>query len=449
MMKGIQIFTDKEHNKIKKEVFKTAPMSSAAALEIADKPSLDDFKGIGTAITGSSCYILSKMDKDKRSEFLKLIYSKEGLGLSVARISVASCDYSMELYTYDDVENDVDLKYFSIDRDKKFIIPVIKEILEINPDIYIYASPWTPPAWMKVGGNLCGGYMRDEYLDCYAEYMVKFVKAYAAEGIKISALTIQNELDSQSGYSIPSCIWHPETEGEFICILRKKLDENNLDTDIWMHDFSFDGANRILWELENIDGLKDCCKGLAFHYYDGNIGQTIKIAEKFPNLEMHFTEGGPRLFDNYATDWCKWGVMISKVIKHGFKSMSAWNLILDDLGSPNMGQFFAGGLVTKDNLSGELSFSGQYKAFSHIMPYITKSSKFYPISVNREFAHTISMWPKFKINIEGFVIDNNDGKFVAVIVNPNEHKEQAQFMVNGELWRAELNADSINTIIIQ
>lgn len=100
------------------------------------------------------------MPAEARTAVLKSIYTKEGLGLSVERLSVGSSDYSAELYSYDNVDGDVSLEHFSIDRDKKHIIPMIKKILNVNPDLYLYASPWSPPAWMKTGGSLCGGYMR-------------------------------------------------------------------------------------------------------------------------------------------------------------------------------------------------------------------------------------------------------------------------------------------------
>jgi glucosylceramidase len=110
---------------------------------------------------------------------------------------------------------------------------MIKEILAINPELYLFASPWSPPYWMKTGGSMCGGYMREQYLDCYADYLIKFIKAYAAHGIKVSALTPQNEPDTRQYGKMAACVWHPELEARFIGILRERLVKNGLEVMIW------------------------------------------------------------------------------------------------------------------------------------------------------------------------------------------------------------------------
>lgn len=447
-MKGIQIITDKNHQMTEVEIFPALYVSGGATFDFSKTAVVEDFTGFGVAITGSSCYQLSMMEPDERKEFLKQIYSKEGLGLSVGRLSIASSDYSAELYSYDDVPFDMELKHFSIERDEKYIIPMIKEILEVNPDIYLFASPWSPPGWMKTGGNMCGGYMRREFIDCYADYIVKFIKAYAMKGIKISALTPQNEPYTSQNGLMPACIWHPEIAAEFVKILRRKLTDNGLSVEIWIHDHNFIDSKEVLWTLKNCDKLSESCDGVAFHYYSGTIEETNIIKKEFPKLNLHFTEGGPRLYDNYDTDWCKWGIMISKVLANGYKSFTGWNLMLNEMGGPNIGPFFCGGLATRNSASGELTYSGQYKAFKHIAPYINKNSKIYALSADNMYNQSMFNYPKQKAATTGFAIDNNDGKTVIVLVNPGEGKCQAQFEVNGSSWYAELPAGSISTIII-
>lgn len=446
-MRAKQILTDPNHFMTELEVFPTAEgVTRANTLEVSTDENIN-FKGFGVALTGSSCYNLSLMDEKERTELLKSIYSKDGVGLSVARLSIGSSDYSAELYSYDDVPFDTELEHFSIERDMRYVIPMIKEVLKINPDLFLFASPWSPPGWMKTGGNMCGGYMRSKYVDCYAEYIVKFIKAYAENGIKISAITPQNEPEVHHFGVMPSCIWHPEIEGEFIKILKNKLNENNLDVEIWMYDHSFAGAERVMWAMENCD-IKDSCKSVAMHYYDGSIEETLKIKRAYPDVEIHFTEAGPRLFDNYGTDWCKWGIMMAKTLKCGYSSFTGWNLMLNELGGPNIGPFWCGGLITRNTDTGELSYSGQYKAFSHIARYITPKSKIYGISVGENYNLHMTAYPKPNNPVEGFGIDNNDGKFVAVLINPNTEKRQTQFKLNDNLWYVELPPDSISTVII-
>ncbi|MBO5897611.1 MAG: hypothetical protein J6R04_01240 [Clostridia bacterium] len=443
-------FTDKNHLLSEREAFAAPYVPGAQALQISED-SYSGFIGFGVAITPSSCYELSLMDASERNKLLHDIYSKDGLGLSVGRICIGSSDYSPEIYSYDDHPFDTALEHFSVKRDEAYIIPIIKEILAINPDILLFASPWSPPGWMKTGGCICGGFMREQYVDCYADYIIRFIKAYADYGIKISAITPQNEPGIQQDGKMPACIWHPETEARFIKLLRQKFRAEGLDVKIWMYDHNFNDTQRVLWSLENCEGLAKACDGVAFHYYRGTIEQTKIVQETFPSLELHFTEGGPRLTDHYDTDWCKWGLMMVKALKAGYRSFTGWNLMLDEMGGPNVGPFLrtCGGLVTRDSQSGELTYSGQYKAFSHIAPYITPTSRIYPISVSDAYNVPMSAYPKYPKDIEGVLIDNRDGKKVAILINPNDHGCQAQIEVDGKLWYIELYADSIFTIKIE
>lgn len=407
-----------------------------------------DFIGFGAAITGSSCYNLSLMESSERHTFLKKIYSEEGLNLKIGRLTIGSSDYSAEIYTYDDIENDISLEHFSIERDKNYIIPIIKEILQINPHLTLFASPWSPPAWMKTGGSVGGGYMREKYLECYANYILKYIKAYEAEGIKISAITPQNEPEAGQNGFMPACIWHPDIEAKFISTLRKKFNENNIDTKIWCYDHNFLGANRVAWCLKEYPALKDECDGIAFHYYHGTIEQTAFIKEKYPNLRLHFTEGGPRLYDNYATDWCKWTLMMIKALNNGYSSFTGWNLMLDETGGPNVGPFFCGGLITRNSISGELSYSGQYKAFRHFKS-ITPSSKIYPLHFKRGELNMFSFDRTGKLYTDGCLVENASGNTEIILVNPSTEKEQIQYYHCDKWWYIEMLPNTAATIVFE
>jgi glucosylceramidase len=294
---------------------------------------------------------------------------------------------------------------------------------------------------------MCGGYMRDKYVDCYANYIVKFIKAYAEHGIKISAITPQNETNTQQNGKMPACIWHPETEARFIKILRQKLHAKNLDVKIWMYDHNFDGEGRVDWSISQYPSLVNECDGIAFHYYSGTAEQTVYLKNKYPKLSLHFTEGGPRLYDNYSTDWCKWGIMMSKTLGCGYSSFTWWKLMLDEAGGPNVGPFFCGGLVTRDKRNGELSYSGQYKAFRHISPFISPDSVIYKAEFKNDGAGMFE-FPNTKHPLVGAVIENKDSTAL-VLANANSEKAQVQYFIDGKWWYIELLPDTLSTVVFQ
>ena len=444
-MKADIFTTNKYGEYIKDSIFDGEKLAASTVVTEDTSFVNNSFRGFGVAITGSSCYNLSKMDAEKRHEILTHLYSPSGIGFKVGRLSVGSSDYSAEVYTYDDVPNDVSLSHFSIERDKDYIIPIIKEILSINPDLMLFASPWSPPGWMKTGGSIGGGYMRDKYLDVYADYFVKYIKAYEEEGIKTSAVTIQNEPETHQNGQMPACRWHPDTESKFASILRKRFDENNINTKIWLYDHNFLRADRVKWCFDEYPDLRKDCAGVAFHYYHGDISQTTVLRECFPELELHFTEGGPRLYDNYATDWCKWGLMVTKALVHGYASFTGWNLMLDEMGGPNVGPFFCGGLVTRNSQDNALSYSGQYKVFKHFSPFLDNAA-ISPLKFDR---HELSLfaYPKQDRYTEGCVAHTPDGKTVLFLINPSDKKEQLQYYHNNKWWYIEMMPDTLATVI--
>ena len=427
---------------IEREVFPSEPLSGIQSLKRKEVVN-DNFLGFGMAITGSSCYNLAKMEKNERTIFLNQLFSKNGLGLNIGRISIGSSDYSASVYSYDDVANDLELKHFSIKKDEEYIIPILQEIVAINPDIYFYASPWSPPGWMKTTSSIGGGFMIGQYVECYADYIVKFIKEYAKHGIKISALTPQNEIETDQNGTMPACLWEKEDEKKFVISLKKKLKENNLDVKIWILDHNFSYTNRIDELLED-SNYKNAADAIAFHYYGGAIEDSLYLKDDFA---LHFTEGGPRLYDNYSTDFCKWAIMMSKVLNYGFKSFTGWNIMLDEFGGPNVGPFFCGGLVTRNSQSGELEFSGQYKALKHISKYVKKGALIYNVPHDSLKMKMFSFPPEGKIPLEVSCVKNTDGSICYFLTNANETKIQTQIYEEGNWYNVEVLPNSVNTIV--
>ncbi len=427
------------------------PLGGAWTVEISEQPEVGDFLGFGVAVTGSSCYHLNLLPQEVRDQFLENIYGKDGLGLSVARLTVGSSDYSEQIYTYDDCPqggSDPELKQFSVARDEDYILPMIREVQKHAPDLFFFASPWTPPAWMTTGGAIGGGYMRHKYIDAYADYMVKFIQAYGAHGIDISALTPQNETETNQGGMMPACIWHPEIEAEFVICLKEKLKAAGLSTKIWIYDHNFSGWNRVKWCFEEYPALQEACDGVAFHYYAGAVEMLNYLRPACPNTPFHFTEGGPRLNDHYADDWCKWGIMMSKALRNGCRSFTGWNLMLDETGGPNIGPFFCGGLATRNSQTGELTYSGQYKALNHFSRFTKPGAKVYKTAVPGDLVSMMS-YPAAAEPVGHCFTVNPDGSAALHLVNGNGAKRQFQVNYGGQWWYIEVLPKTLTTVVFE
>lgn len=442
--------TNERHFMAEKRLFTNAQKNDwISTVEVDERPVNKSFNGFGVALTGSSCYELSIMDKEQRDAFLSDIYGKQGLGLSVARLSMGASDYSTSVYSYCDTPGDTVLETFSVDEDREFIIPMIKEAIKHNSELKFLSSPWSPPGWMKTGGLLSCGYMRDKYIDIYADYFVKYIKAYKEEGIDISAVTPQNEPDSSQNGTSVACIWSPDTEAKFMLSLKKKLSEAGLKTEIWMYDHCFISWPRILWTLKEYPELEEAVDSVALHYYEGGIELVDKIKEQYPEMKWNFTEGGPRLFDNYATDWIKWSLIMARALAHGADSFFGWNLLLDEDGGPNIGPFYCAGLATRNSQTGELSYSGQYHAFSHFSKFIKRGAIIRSAKLSEDF-QWLSGFPSGAENpADVITADNPDGSHAVIFVNSGQKKRQAQYYYDNRWWYAEIMPKSVSTMYFE
>ncbi len=399
------------------------------------------FLGFGVAVTGSSCYVLSKMDEASRAKLLGDVYGSDGLGLGVARVSVGSSDYSPEVYCYEDESGK-----FTIAPDERYVLPMLKEIASEYRDVKFFSSPWSPPGRMKTENSMCGGWMRAKFIDEYVDYYLNFIDAYKRAGIDLFALTVQNETGGDQGGKMPACYFHPELEAEFAVKIAAKLRKRGDDVKVMILDHNFMMYKRVLWQYENCEGLLEAAPNVAFHYYDGGTELADEVTNAFPQIEWHFTEGGPRLYDNYATDWCKWGKTITEALNHGAKSFTGWNLALDETGGPNVGPFFCGGLVTVNSTSGELTYSGQYRAFDHFSRFVKRGATVYPSRLRGENVGNFA-FPNVRKTVASLVVKNVDGKTVVQLVNHDSEKHQVQLRFANRWWYVECLPDSINTVI--
>src|SRR5580700_171431 len=166
--------------------------------------------GFGAAFTDAACFMFNRLAAEKRAELFHELFHRSEMDLNVCRTCIGASDYSTKVYSFDEGDPDPELKRFSIEHDREYILPMLREARTSNPDLFLFSSPWSPPGWMKSGGSMLGGAMRQRYLSAYAQYFVKFLEAYAADGVPVQAVTVQNEVDTDQDGRMPACSWPQE-----------------------------------------------------------------------------------------------------------------------------------------------------------------------------------------------------------------------------------------------
>jgi glucosylceramidase len=331
--------------------------------------------GFGAALTDAACYMFEQLSESAREQLLHEMFHPSAMGLNVCRTCMGASDYSTKVYSYDEGDPDPDLKRFSIDHDRQYILPLLRRARKLNPDLFLFSSPWSPPGWMKSGGSMLWGAMRRRFLPTYSQYFVKFLQAYAAEGVPVQAITPQNEVDTDQDGRMPACIWPQEYEMEFVNHLGPLLKENGLATKIWILDHNYNLWGRATCELDD-PGVRKFCQDVAWHGYVGSAEMVNKVHEAHPDVAMHWTEGGPDYTSpDYLTDWAKWGQTFTTALRNWCESITGWNLALDEKGQPNIGPFPCGGVVSIHSQTKEITRSGQYWALAQFSRFIRRGAR--------------------------------------------------------------------------
>ena len=332
--------------------------------------------GFGAAFTDAACYTFNQLSPSARERLFHELFHPAEMGLNVCRTCIGSSDYSTKVYSYDEGDADPELKRFSIEQDRGYVLPMLREARKANPELFLFSSPWSPPGWMKSGGSMLGGSMRLRFLPVYAHYFVKFLQAYAEEGVAIQAVTPQNEVDTDQDARMPACIWPQELEIQFVRDhLGPLLEQQGLATKIWILDHNYNLWGRAVVELDD-PGLRKYCNAIAWHGYAGTPEMVSKAHEAHPDAEMHWTEGGPDYTSpDYLTDWTEWGKTFTAVLRNWCGSITGWNLALDELGRPNIGPFPCGGMVTIHSQTREITRSGQYWGLAHFSRAIRRGAR--------------------------------------------------------------------------
>ena len=266
---------------------------TAATITIDDKKRYQTIDGFGFALTGGSAQLLMQMDAPSRAAILKELFADtgNGIGVSYIRVSIGSSDMNAKVFTYDDMpagEQDPTLAHFALGPDLKDVIPVLKEIIALDPKISILGSPWTPPSWMKSNDNAKGGSLKPEYYAAYAQYFVKYIQAMQAQGIHLEAITVQNE--PLNPKNTPSLLMTSKEESTFIAQdLGPALKTANLNTKIILYDHNLNRPDYPLDILAD-PAAAQYAAGSGFHLYEGTIDAMTKVHDAHPDKNLYFTE---------------------------------------------------------------------------------------------------------------------------------------------------------------
>jgi glucosylceramidase len=286
---------------------------------------------------------------------------------------------------------------------------------------------------MKAGGSMLGGSMRQHNFAPYAKYFVKFLQAYAAEGVPVQAVTVQNEVDTDQDGRMPACLWGQEYEMGFVKNhLGPALQQNGLSTKIWILDHNYNLWGRAVAELDD-PAVHKFCNAVAFHGYVGSADQMSKFHNAYPDAQIYWTEGGPDYTaPDYATDWANWAQTFTQVLRNWCQSITGWNLALDEKGRPNIGPFPCGGMVTIHSETKEVTRSGQYWAFAHFSRNIRRGAKRFESVGKVE-------------GVDHVAFENPDGGKVLVLTNPGAAKS-VQLKVGDKVAEVGLQASSVSSL---
>jgi glucosylceramidase len=421
------------------------PFESQPCIFVDPAKTFQTFTGIGAALTDAAAETFAKLPAGKQEEFLMAYFDNEkGIGYRLARTNMNSCDFSSKSYTYV-ADKDKELKTFSLAHDEKYKIPFIKRVINAaGGKIDLFISPWSPPAWMKDNNNMLqGGKLLPEYYQSWADYYIRFIKAYEAQGIPVWGLSVQNEPMAKQTWE--SCMYTAEEERDFI--------KNYLGPALWKNGMQ--GKKLIAWDhnrdliyhrASTILNDPEAAKyvwGIGFHWYESWTGAPIpenvkRVAEAFPEKPLLLTEACNYPFSWETFDQWHWGenygTSIITDFNNGAVAWTDWNILLDETGGPNHVNNFCFAPVHADIRDGSLHFMNSYYYIGHFSKYIRPGAKRISCSSSRA-----------QLLTTGF--KNPDGTIAVIVMNPGDTKVAYRMYVGGEAVETVSLPHSIVTLL--
>ena len=405
-------------------------------ITVNDKQAYQGIDGFGFALTGGSAMHIIRMNAEARAKLLREVFATDGnnIGVSYLRLSIGASDLNERVFSYDDLpkgESDTSMEKFDLGPDRQDVIPVLKEILAINPAIKILGSPWSPPAWMKTNYDTRGGRLKPEYYPAYAKYFVKYIQAMKAEGITIDAITPQNE--PLHGGNNPSMVMQPAEQADFIKNhLGPAFQAASITTKIIAYDHNADRPDYPLTIFADA-GARQYTDGSAFHLYGGSITALTQVHDSYPDKNIYFTEqwtGGP---GNFPGD-LKWHVqnLIIGATRNWSRNVLEWNLAADPSYQPHT----PGGC---SSCMGALTISNT----------VTRNVSYYIIAHASKFARpgSVRIASSQTSTLSTVAFKNPAGKKVLIVLNNGTNPEVFNIKFNGKTVTTSLNNGAVGTFI--
>jgi len=427
---------------------KPQTVETEIAVFVDPSKSFQTMLGIGGALTDASAETFYKLPKDKQKELLTAYYDKtKGIGYTLGRTHIQSCDFSSDTYGYVK-DNDKSLKTFDVSHDKKYRIPFIKAVTAAaGGKLTLFATPWSPPGWMKTNGDvLHGGKLKPEYDQIWANFYVKFIQTYEKLGIPIWGLSTQNEPMATQKWE--SCVYTAEDERDFIKnFLGPTLAKNGMSGKkliIWDHnrDLLYQRASTI---LEDPAAAKYVW-GIGFHWYETwtktgpNFENTRLTHAAFPDKNLIFTEGCAESFDaSRINEWSlgeRYGTSMINDFNAGTVGWTDWNVLLDEQGGPNHVGNYCFSPVHADTKTGALTYTSSYYYIGHFSKFIHPGAKRIASSASRD-------------NLLTTAYMNPDGKIAVVVMNKTDEKIDYLLWIKGKAANVSAPAHSIATLIVE
>lgn len=416
-----------------------AARAQGTVIEVDPATRYQEMAGFGAAITDASAYLIqNRLDAPRRTALMKELFGREagGVGLSFTRLTIGASDFSSEHYSFDDMpagQTDPDLAHFSIEPNRAAVLPTVKAALAINPQLRVMASPWSAPGWMKTSDSLIQGSLKPEAFAPFAQYLSRYVAAYRDEGVRIFALTLQNEPHFEPG-DYPGMRVDPAKRAAFIKgHLGPVLEKQNPGTLIFDWDHNWDQPESPRAVLADPDAAR-YVSGVAWHCYAGDVKVQAEVHDAYPGKDAWFTEcsGG-----EWAPDFAKNLQYFTRTLVIGStrgwaRGVLLWNLALDERHGPHKGGCGdCRGVVTIDSQTGAVSRNAEYYALAHASRFVLPGA--------RRIASTAAG------GLDTVAFRNPDGAIALLVANPAAGSRAFSVRSAGRSFRYTLPAGSVAT----